>query len=213
MLLMLIAHPIRTFAAWAAIELGSVIAFMCSVFAFFDPATQAILHDPNIAANVNPIGLTPQAMMIAAYTSLVTAIFGGVVAVVQVIVTARNAKNTKENEVLRMQTQLQAQQIALLSGWQRTILNQKPGENYQDGPTFNPDPNTSTPQAMEHAKSLPVFVTTGEGYISKPDSPVTPPIPIVVPEGQIVSVPMSAITPSVELSGGNSKPVDSKPVN
>lgn len=136
---------------------------------------------PNIQ-NMGP--LTPQAMIILAYASMIGVVVGGVVQVLQLVVNsnsrklegvirekeiqykadqesraAKEAMHARELELLKTQADILRQNSVWLQGWQTTILNQKPGEPYGDSPTFNPDPATSTPQAMAQAQTLPLVAT------------------------------------------------------
>jgi hypothetical protein len=141
--------------------------------------------------------LSPKAMVILAYASMMGVIVGGVIQVLQLFVNSKNnrleaqlreqdiraqsekqireaqeAARAREMELMKAQGEVLRQQAVWLQGWQTTILNQKPGEPYGHGPTFNPDPETSTPQAMEQSKTLPM--------VSVPlvETPVPPLVPV-----------------------------------
>jgi hypothetical protein len=155
-------------AAFMLTELSAMSLFAFSVLA---QATPGVMTE----------GLTPKAMVIGAYTAMIGVIFGGVIQVIQLVVNskasklegairerdirdqaqkeasdAREAYRARELELVKAQAEILRQQTVWLQGWQTTILNQKPGEPYGDTPTFNPNPESSTPQAMEQARTLPL---------------------------------------------------------
>ncbi len=172
-------------AAFLATELFSVALLF---FTLFGQVTPDVLHH-------GP--LTPKAMVIGAYTAMIGVILGGFIQVIQLFVNSRNSRlesqlrerdikeeaekksreaqdsfRAREIEMLKQQSELLRQNALWLQGWQTTILNQKPGEPYGHGPTFNPDPSTSTPQAIEQSKTLPLL------SVPVVESPLPPLVPV-----------------------------------
>lgn len=172
MLIMWFGKQAYCMAAFLATELFSVALLLFSVLAQATP-------DANTFHS-----LSPKAMVIGAYTAMFGVIIGGVIQILQLFVNSRNTKleaqlreraiqdeaekkirqvqdeaRTTEKEMIKQQVEVLRQQAIWLQGWQTTILNQKPGEPYGNYPTFNPDPNTSTPQAIEQAKTFPLVAT------------------------------------------------------
>jgi hypothetical protein len=165
---------------WYCKQIPCLIAFMVTEISAMTLFFVTIWSQASpMLPNYGP--LTPQAMTILAYSSMVGVIIGGVIQVFQLFVNSKNSKleaslalkeaqdkadkearvtidiyHAKEIELLKTQAEVLRQQAVWVQGWQTTILNQKPGEPYGDKPTFAPDPATSTPQAMEHARVLPL---------------------------------------------------------
>jgi hypothetical protein len=162
--------------------------FYClTAFIVTEVSSVALFGITLIAQHVHNTGqtafMTPKAMVIGAYTAMIGVIIGGVVQVLQLIMNAKNQKleaafhekeikDAADKEVLAAKAELLRQQVVLLTGWQTTLLNQKPGEPPGTQPTFFPDPATATPQAMEQAKTLPLVSTP------LTDAKVIPVIPV-----------------------------------
>jgi hypothetical protein len=150
MMIMLLAKPITTITAWITLEAGAVMAFLLSMFAQVNP---------------NPLGFDARSSMILAYASFLTAIFGGIVAVIQVVTTARNAKvshelellrqealhkqaltemrdkeRQREIEILKLQNETQAKEVIRNNAWIETIKKKHPDEVFGPDPTRDPEP-------------------------------------------------------------------------
>lgn len=149
-MIMLLAKPITTITAWITLEAGAVLAFFFSFFAQVNP---------------NPLGFDAKSSMVLAYASFLTAIFGGIVAVIQVVTTAKNAKvahelelhkreaahkeelaqmrdkeRQREIELLKKQNEAQAAEVLRNNAWIETIKKKHPEEKFGPHPTFEPEP-------------------------------------------------------------------------
>lgn len=149
-MIMLLARPITTITAWITLEAGAVMAFFFSMFA------QTV---------TNPVGFDARSSMILAYASFVTAIAGGIVAVIQVVTTARNAKTSheldmvridaahkeelaqlrdkerqREIEILKLQSEMQNKEIIRNNAWIETVKKKHPAEDFGPEPTQEPEP-------------------------------------------------------------------------
>jgi hypothetical protein len=150
MMIMLLAKPITTITAYITLEAGAVLALFFSMF--------AQMVD-------NPLGFDPKSSMVLAYASFLTAIFGGVVAVIQVVTTAKNAKvahdlellrqeaahkeeiaqirdkeRQREIEILKRQNESQAKEVLRNNAWIETIKKKHPAEVFGPDPTHEPEP-------------------------------------------------------------------------
>lgn len=177
-------------AAFMATEVFAMALMFFSILGYYGQSTMEI----------GP--LTPKAMIIGAYTAMIGVIIGGVIQVLQLVVNSKASKlegvirekdirdqadkeariaidaaRSREMELVKAQAEILRQQTVWLQGWQTTILNQKPGEPYGTSPTFHPDPNTSTPQAIEQARTLPL---TANPVINSHVPPVVPVPPDVL---------------------------------
>jgi hypothetical protein len=203
MLLMMIVKQGYCLAAFMMTEVFSVMLLFFTVLAQMTP--EIPVSGP----------LTPKAMVIGAYTAMIGVIVGGVIQVLQLFVNSRSTKleaqirerdireeaekriraeqdayRDRQMELVKTQAEVLRQQSVWLQGWQTTILNQKPGEAYGHGPTFHPDPTTSTPQAIEQAKTLPL---TSMPMVDSPVPaviPVPPEVMKVSPSGSGLFVPI-----------------------
>lgn len=149
-MIMLLAKPIVTITAWITMEVGAVLAFLFSMFAQVNP---------------NPLGFDQRSSMVLAYASFITAIAGGIVAVIQVITTARNAKTAhelelvrkdsdhkqelaelrdrerqREIEILKEQSRLQNEVIIKNNAWIQDVKAKHPAEGFGSEPAAAPDP-------------------------------------------------------------------------
>lgn len=147
---MLLAKPVMTISAYITLEAGAVMAFLLSMFSQVTP---------------NPLGLDPKSSMVLAYASFITAIFGGIVAVIQVITTAKNSKVTheldmvrkeaehkeemaalekkdalRELELLKQLSEAQTKEILRNNAWIESIKKKTPGIEYGEEPDHAPEP-------------------------------------------------------------------------
>jgi hypothetical protein len=184
--------------------------FYCLAAFMFTELSAMALFIFSVLAQVTPDAmhgaLTPKAMVIGAYTAMIGVIIGGVIQVMQLVVNSKATKlegairerdiqseaekktreaidsaRAKELELVKAQAEILRQNMVWLQGWQTTMLNQKPGEDYGTSPTFHPDPTTSTPQAMEQSRTLPLVSNPVLDSVVPPLVPIPPGITKVSP--------------------------------